>query len=811
MLHVALAPAALAQVSAGGLGTRINGSEFGSCAIGSCAVQGGSGAGVNLFHRFARFDTRTGIKDVRIETAGRRNVILSVTNAAGSFLDVPLKLTNPANLFLLSPGGFWLGRRGEFQKVSNLLLSTGVALDLPGGRFHAINSGRSDLPGLGAGPELRFDAVAIPAGQGLVIGAEGGGSLRIDRALLNIGGGLVVDATTGSLVVRQSQLSAGQSLRLSGHGFTLQDSSLSVGEPGRRGPIELRTSQDALSGSFADGLLERVRLIGNQVSITAGSLRLLDSHITAPKGWVELQTTNPRGQPADLILIGSRIDLQPSQAADLWSPQILTRQLSGANLQDIRNPAPHIGLFSRGNLQIERSVLDASLQLPSGTEPSPGMVLSSLPERAGVIFAEAAGDIGLRASRLSADASHSLAGYVLMEAGRDLQGVESKGALVVQDSQLSTSSGAGAGAIVLQADQGLTVRNSTLQAMTDRFPVVAGWQPPPNVQPAFLGGQISLFNQSETQSLLISASTIAANHHTAAGPLVSPFLTSNPDENGFGAFGSSLDGWTSDLQYSYSGGFLQIYSKAGIRIEKDSLLDVSSLDPISGRRENITGTIAVLSDGNVPIEIEGSRLEARTGPARNGSDYTVQAGWMFILGGGAINLRDARLDLAVERSVFFDNLNRLNFLSVEASGELKASGKSILRSQLESRSAPDPETDHASINLHDGLVSADLAESDTLARMLTDESKLEGLMSLSKIFTIEELLRHFEDTIAANRIVFERTYTASASSLPAWPLPLAAPSSAQLPPQPLQLQPTTRVDNLSLATESGGDAGQKLL
>ena len=811
LLHFALASAAVAQVSAGGLGTRINGSQFGSCHVGSCAVQGGTGAGVNLFHRFAQFDTRSGLKDVRIDTAGRRNVILSVTSPAGTFLNVPLKLTDPANLFLLSPGGLWLGQGGGFQKVSNLLLSTGVALDLPGGRFHAINSGRSDLAGLGVGPELRFDAVAIPAGQRLVIGAQGGGSLLIDRALLNIEGGVVIDATTGPLVLRQAQLSAGESLRLSGHGFALQDSSLSVGEPGRRGPMELHTTQDPLNGSFASGLLERVRLIGNQVSVSAGSLRLLDSQIIAPKGWVELQTTNPVGQAADLSVIGSRIDLNPSQAADLWSPQILRRQSSDAHLQEIHNPAPHIGLFSRGNLQIERSVLEASLLLPPGSEPAPETILSALPERAGLIFAEAAGGIGLSASTLRADASHNLAGYLLMEAGRDLQGVESQGELAVRDSQLSTSSGAGAGAIILQADHGLTVRNSTLQAMTDRFPVVAGFQPPPGVQPAFLGGQITLYNQSESWPLLVSASTLAANHHTALGPLASPFLASNPDENGFGSFGSSLDGWTLGLKYFYSGGFLQIYSRAGIRIEQDSLLDASSRDPLSGQMENIAGTISVLSDGKAPIEIEGSRLEARSSSARNSSDYPTKTGLMFIYGDDAISFRDARLDLTVASPVAPEGLSVLPFLSIEAAGPLTVQGNSVFRSQLEVRGVPVPDEEHLSINLYDGLIPPDAIESETLTRILTDEGKLDGLAGFFKLYKAGELFQAFDNVVAANRIVFERTYTASTSALPAWPLPLAASTIAGLPPQPLPLQPSDRADKLALALDSDGDAGQKLL
>jgi hypothetical protein len=577
----------LAQVSAGGLGTRVNGSAYGRCQAGTCAVHGGTRSGNNVFHRLEQLDTRSGIKQVRIDTVGRGNVFVGVIHPEGAFLNVPLTLSESANLFLLSPGGLWLGQGGQFNKVPNLLLSTGVALELPGGRFDAIHSSRSDLKGLGTEPSLRFDAVATPGGQGLVIGARGGGALVIDRALLSLEGGLIVDAAAAPLTVRQADLRAGRALRLSGQGFSLLDSNLNVGEPGRRGPIDLYANQDPFGGSFASGLVERVQMSGNQINISAGSLRVVDSHISSPKGWVELQTTNPAGHTSDLSLIGTQIDLHPALAADAWSPQILRRLHSDGSTQEIRNPIPHIGLFSRGNLQIERSFLNASMRLSSGTQPPQERILASLPERAGVIFAEAARNLSLKGSTLRADATHNLAGYVVMEAGKDLAGTPSQGELRVHDSQLSSSYGAGGGAMVLQADDGLAVVNSSLAASTDRWPMVAG-----SSQAVFFGGLVTLYNQSETKPLLVSSSTISANHHTASGPLSSPFLGAGVDQDYLGTFGTK-EAWTSKVHDTYSGGYLQLYSKAGVRVEAGSKLDVSIFDSRSGELDTMAGKIVL--------------------------------------------------------------------------------------------------------------------------------------------------------------------------------------------------------------------------
>ncbi|MFN9942532.1 MAG: hypothetical protein ACK56I_23980, partial [bacterium] len=73
---------AAAQISAGGFGSRVNGSVYGTCTAGSCAVSGGSRSGSNLLHRFSSFDTREGIVNIKLDTKGLKNVIAGVTNGS---------------------------------------------------------------------------------------------------------------------------------------------------------------------------------------------------------------------------------------------------------------------------------------------------------------------------------------------------------------------------------------------------------------------------------------------------------------------------------------------------------------------------------------------------------------------------------------------------------------------------------------------------------------------------------------------------------------------------------------------------------
>ena len=806
VLNAAPAPA---QVSAGGLATRVNGSLFGSCRAGSCAVNGGTRAGDNLFLRFNQFDTRSGIGAVRIDAAGRRNVILGVTHPEGTFLNGRVELRDPATLFLLSPGGIWLGRGAAFQQVPNLLLSTAVGLDLPGGRFDVIRSTAAELADLGAPPALRFDAVAVPAGQGGLIGARGAGSLQIENGLLSIDRGLILDAGTASLRLRQAELSAGESLRLSGHQIDLRDSSLSAGAAGRRGLVELRTGQeDPATASYGSVLLDRVQLSGGQISVSGGALRLLDSRITAPKGWVELQTTNPAGLPADLSLVRSSIDLNPTAAADLWSPQLIRRQMADGSDQEIRNPTPHIGLFSRGDLRIEASALEASLELPAGPEPAPEAILAALPARAGVIFAEAAGHVAVAGSTLRADASHTLAGMVLLQAGRELAGQQDPGNLLLRDSQLSTSGGAGAGTIVLQASDGLQVLDSSVRAITDRFPLVPGFTPLEGLPLAYVGGFITLYNTAAAQPLLLSGSRIEALHHTAGGPLASPFLGPLDEAYGrWGSFGGEADLWTHGLQYAYSGGFLQLYSTAGIRVDQGSRLDVSSLDPASGQIENKAGTMALIGVGPQPIEISAAAVEARSGPPRDPADRDHTGGLIYIYGDGPVRLEEARIDLRsttlVERSVESWSLPE-PFLSIKAGERLTITGSSQLLATaangIEPTLPPSPEAFYGyGINLFGGTGQ------EVGAAMQLEGPRFEEFDP--RLTT--DLLRAFVEVLERNRVDQERLYTASTTGLPAWQLPLAEAGGPSL--QPVELAAVPAVGSQPVEVQIEADAGQQLL
>ena len=134
------------QVIPGGLKTRVNGSAYGTCSSGICAISGGSKSGPNLFQRLNAFDTRHGISKVKLDTQGHKNIVVGITSGSGTFLNKPLALSSPANLFWLSPGGIWVGDGAMVSNVNNLLLTTARGMKIGGNTFNVFRAPRKISP-----------------------------------------------------------------------------------------------------------------------------------------------------------------------------------------------------------------------------------------------------------------------------------------------------------------------------------------------------------------------------------------------------------------------------------------------------------------------------------------------------------------------------------------------------------------------------------------------------------------------------------------------------------------------------------------
>jgi CHAT domain-containing protein len=625
LLLSGLAAPASAQVVGGGLNTRVNGSDGGSCQAGTCRVDGGIGAGPNGFYRFRQFDTRQGVDGVSIDNRGRTNVVVGVTHPQGTFLNKPLVLSEAAHLFWVSPGGIWLGRGASFSPVNTLLLSTATSLNLGQGKgFDVLRTTAEEAAGLNGVPDpSQPTIVSVATLNDLGLAAPGpvvlaGGRIQVERSLLIQAPEAAVQAVAGA----GSTLKANEKVSLRGQRLDLNDLQLSAGVPGQRGEVTLQTmatpNQDA--GRIH---LESSSLQGRMVQVLGGSVDLENTTIEAPKGLIRLESTAANGA---ISLKASHLDLEVHSLADLLAT---AAQPGGAASE--RRITPTIHLRSRGDLSISQgSELKASQDLnplrqdlASRGVPWPDVQAISLVDTSGNAVLEADRAIRIANSQLRADASDNLAGNIALVA----RGAGPGDGIHLDSTTISARGGAGSGDIRFASAGGITLKNSQLLVESGHAPsmdnLTIDWD---NLDP-FNGGEITLLNTAQGQPISVDNSRLEALTHTGQGPLFpflfnpldpllepSPFedihdrgdkqqsLVLNPAGNAIGKFPQ---------------GRITLVSDGGIQLRNQAVIDAGSHDPgnLSGL-ESFGGQITLVNRSAVAgLVVQDSSLLNRNDPA----------------------------------------------------------------------------------------------------------------------------------------------------------------------------------------------------
>ena len=642
-----LSNTAAAQVIAGGLGTRVNGSAFGSCTAGSCAISGGSKSGSNLLHRLSSFDTRERISDIRLNTQGLGNVIIGVTNGSGTYLNKPLSLSSPANLFLLSPGGIWMGSGAKITNVQSLLLTTALGMQLGRNYFDVLGTRKGDVHLLNQGPNLNFSELSTPDGNPYSLGLMGSGSIVLEGGLISVDRNLLLNATGGNLLTvsgHGTKLYAGSSIWLAGHQVDLNDVAITAGQPGQWGLIDVRSSANQDAAQKGSIHLDSSLLKGQQILLSSGNISLDKSRLEAPKGWIQLAANNLSGPGKGISISNSVLDVSAYSLADLSAPALKS---DPAEFESIRITYPRIGLFSNQDVYISNnSQINASLNVATSLNNNSlgeGLDMFIIADRSGFVYVKAKGKISLDSSTVSTDSSSTMAGQIYLQA----DGKEQLGGINVENSSLFSRYGAGDGRITLTSAGGIAIKASIFDVSTNRFPIINGEKTVMYEDFAFplvfYGGKIILYSSDESKSIHINEnSSLLARSSTAGGGLESPLLSLNQN-NLSGRYGSLQS--FSITNAAGTGGEINIFSKGGINTE-NSGLSVSSGDP---PHENISGSIALISDSQSGIELRHSSLEAMAGKPLDISNKESQAGLIYLGTSGNI--------LVDHTFILADNLN----------------------------------------------------------------------------------------------------------------------------------------------------------
>jgi filamentous hemagglutinin family protein len=642
-----LPDSATAQVMPGGLKTRVNGSAFGACTSGNCAISGGSKSGQNLLHRLNYFDTRNGVTKIRLDTQGLENIIVGVTSGSGTFLNKPLTLSSPANLFWLSPGGIWVGNGAMVSNVNNLLLTTAMGMKIGGKTFNIFNTKIGDVNSFQQSPDINFNELGSPESNVSSLGLLGKGPIQFEGGQITVDRNLLVNATAGNLSTVPgygTRLHAGNSVWLTGHHIDLQDVNITAGEPGRWGlvnvvglPFQDKTQQSSIK---LDGAL----LKGQQLWLSAGAISLNKSSLEAPKGWIQLIANDASDPTKSLTISQSVLDVSAYGLEDLNAPVLKndSLQIDSEGKTPARLSYPRIGLFSKGDIKLsQNTLLNASLDISTiqaNSSADPKLDVNSLADRSGLILLRAEGKIEQNSSTVSADASDTKAGLIFFQAN----GINAAGGISLYDSRIYARYGAGDGEVSLQSAGGISIDNAIIDVSANRYPIVRGeyyGTVDSEVRPyTFQAGIISLLNTSTANSIQISnGSSLIARQDTSGGGLDSPLLGFRNDQYTlkWGIFGKE-DSFSIGSHY---------FTISRIRLASEGGLDInnSSLDVSSGESpyENNAGVISILDRSSSGIGIMQSSLRAMAGTPRDFLDKGIEAGQIYVMAVGPISINSS--------------------------------------------------------------------------------------------------------------------------------------------------------------------------
>jgi CHAT domain-containing protein len=468
-----------------------------------------------------------------------------------------------------------------------------------------------------AGHQVQLKDTSIAAGE------PGNWGLIDVRSSLNQAG-----SQQGSIHLDRSLLK-GQQIWLAGQQVELKDASITAGEPGNWGLIDLRSSLNQDGTQQGSIHLDRSLLKGQQILMGAGVISLNKSRIEAPKGGIELVATNRSGPENSLSIDNSILNVAAYGFEDLNAPapRIDSEQIFSIKNKQGRLKLPTIALFSKQDIHISNgSLFNASLDVSAFLEkqsPGKGLDMNKVADRSGLVFLKADGKISLTSSTVSTDSSNNLAGKIYLEAN----GPDHLGGIFIGNSRLLSRYGAADGEITLISKGGLALKNSTLDVSSNHFPIVNGKTSALTEDGlkyfAFKGGTINIQNKSTALIQINEGSKLLARQSTDGGGLESPLFgfSQQPDVGTYG----SLYAFTKSVDFD-TGGRIRIQSDGGITISS-SYVDASSGD---APYENTAGTISFLDKSKTGIELRHSFLNAIAGEPLDIGNKESRAGNIFL-------------------------------------------------------------------------------------------------------------------------------------------------------------------------------------
>ena len=309
-------------------------------------IEGGTQAGMNLFHSFQDFSISTGSEAFFNNALSIDNIITRVTGGNLSDIDGLIRANGTANLFVMNPNGIQFGPNARLEIGGSFLGTTARSIEFADGmEFSATNPstaplltvsvpiglqmgthpGRIQVRGAGHQATTAIPGLTPTSISESVSGLEVGG----DRTLAFVGGN--IELLGGVLTAAGGNIELGStsdttvSLEVAS-----QQIALNYADTARFGQISLSQRSLVNAGGFLAG---SIRVRGNRVSFNDSSLLWIQNVGTQPAGNIEvfaseflsLDNSNPELHDPNLAsgLVSETLNLGAGSDILVSTPQVI--------------------------------------------------------------------------------------------------------------------------------------------------------------------------------------------------------------------------------------------------------------------------------------------------------------------------------------------------------------------------------------------------------------------------------------------------------------------------------------------------------
>jgi len=295
-------------------------------------IDGGTEAGNNLLHSFAKFNVSTGYSAYFNNSSTIENIFTRVTGADISNIDGLIKANGEANLFLLNPNGIVFGANAQLELGGSFFATTAERIIFDDGNFFSVEEPNQIPPLLTINVPLGLQFNQSP---GNIQVQESNLRVTSQQNLTLVGGNITIDG--GKLLAEDGKVGL-TGLAEAGL-INLQDNSLRLPQEVERGNLTLDNGAvvevrgenggginiqvnnlDIANGAKLQGRIISGSTENNRLDVMAGDITVdALGEINLTSGGRIISVTGGRGKGGNIVLEAGEINISGFTEDGLFS------------------------------------------------------------------------------------------------------------------------------------------------------------------------------------------------------------------------------------------------------------------------------------------------------------------------------------------------------------------------------------------------------------------------------------------------------------------------------------------------------------